>query len=258
MENGRFKQKFKELSIIGTGIFGVVWVALSKDDNMEYAIKKIPISDINVEHVERLLAMMAKLRDDHIVNYISAWREKNFEDRKELYRQSNIPENHPFFCPENNIFLHIQMELCFKTLKDIIHMLNEDLSDQRSNIMTTIGYFISSELLAEILEGVYYLHRQRPPIIHRNLKPTNILISESKNGKFVKIAGFGLAKIQQSISQINTEYVGSPKYMAPEVVSGNYNTPADIYSLGVIIQDLFNIDINEYVYNWLREFKFHF
>jgi serine/threonine protein kinase len=136
------------------------------------------------------------------------------------------------------------MELCSKTLKDLIKQLNEELNQKPEEVMTPLGYYISSELFIEILESVDYLHKQK--VIHRDLKPTNILITDGKNGRFVKIADFGLATIHEFEGQSHTKYSGTPKYRAPEVCSKNkYDLKADIYSLGFILQDLFNFDVNE-------------
>ncbi len=55
-----------------------------------------------------------------------------------------------------------------------------------------MGYFITSEILIEILKGVHYLHGKE--IIHRDLKPENILFSESQSANYIKISDFGLAK----------------------------------------------------------------
>ena len=109
-----------------------------------------------------------------------------------------------------------------------------------------MGYYISSELFIEILESVDYLHKQN--VIHRDLKPENILLTDGQNGRFIKIADFGLSVIHEFVSQSHTTGCGTLKYIAPEVVqSTKYDTKADIYSLGVIVQELFNITINKFV-----------
>jgi serine/threonine protein kinase len=90
---------------------------------------------------------------------------------------------------------------------------------------------------------VEYLHWQN--IIHRNLRLDNILIHNGRNNTFVKIADFGLSKGLR-IGKSNTTDCGTPGYMAPEVIStAKYDTKADIYSLGVILEDLLCIDLNE-------------
>jgi serine/threonine protein kinase len=135
------------------------------------------------------------------------------------------------------------MDLCNKTLGEICEEISNDSFLKEKFFLTPLGYYITSELLVEILEGVDYLHKQN--IIHRDLKPDNILITNGINGRFVKIADFGYAKVLDK-TKLHTKDRGTLKYMAPEVGSSQkYNFKADIYSLGFIVQDLFHIDFNE-------------
>ena len=167
------------------------------------------------------LKVMAKFQNDFIVQHKSSWIEN-----------------------QNSLF--IQMELCFNTLSGVLKQKRNEFNRKEFQTMTSIEFYISSELFREILEGINYLHKSNPPIIHRDLKPANILISFGLNGKFAKIADFGLSTYHGSDSSTHTSRLGSDKYAAPEVRGGrNYNTKADIYSLGAITLELFDIDINE-------------
>jgi serine/threonine protein kinase len=69
---------------------------------------------------------------------------------------------------------------------------DEYLVDSEESVLTLLGYYISCQLFIEVLKGVRYLHKQKPPIIHRDIKPLNILITNGINGRFVKLADFGL------------------------------------------------------------------
>ncbi len=81
-------------------------------------------------------------------------------------------------------------------------------------------------------------------VIHRDLKPENILITNGINGRFVKLADFGISVYHEFIDQSHTQDSGTPKYMAPEVVfSRKYDIKADIFSLGKIVEELFNIEM---------------
>ena len=111
--------------------------------------------------------------------------------------------------------------------------------------MSDIEYFISCKIFIEILLAVQYLHDLNPPIIHRDLKPANILFDDQghNNGVFFKLCDFGLAKLYDGNTL--TKELGTPKYMAPEVWTGHYDTRADIYSLSVIGRnDIFQLDNN--------------
>jgi serine/threonine protein kinase len=116
-------------------------------------------------------------------------------------------------------------------------------------MLPKIAYVITCELFKEILGSVNYLHNHKPPVIHRDLKPANILITDESSGRFVKLGDFGLAVNHEFEDQSHTEGTSTLKYIAPEVFkSRKYGTKADIYSLGVILEDLFNIDSDMYSY----------
>ena len=168
----------------------------------------------------------------------------NYYNKGWIFSFFDFSLKHKILKANKSFLLHIQMELCYKSLKEIINILNDELNQKSNDVMTPLGYYISSELFIEILESVDYLHKQKPSIIHRDLKPSNILVTNGLNGRFVKLADFGLAVIHESEEQTHTKYLGTEGYVAPEVMlTRKYNTKADIYSLGVIASKLFNIDI---------------
>jgi serine/threonine protein kinase len=67
------------------------------------------------------------------------------------------------------------MELCEQTLGELIETI-EKLDFGETNFLSFLKYFISSEIFIDFLEGVNYLHKQNPQIIHRDSRPDNILI----------------------------------------------------------------------------------
>ncbi len=94
-------------------------------------------------------------------------------------------------------------------------------------------YGEASALLAPIAQALDYAHRRK--IIHRDVKPANILISESNTPL---LSDFGIAKILESgeSTQLTGTGVGigTPDYMAPEQWMGKADACTDIYSLGVV------------------------
>jgi hypothetical protein len=250
INNGEYKKDFRELEVISTGHYGVVCKAIYKKQNRIFAIKKIALTEneINSDLISKELNLMMKSNSVFVVLYFKAWVEENYyaENGFENYKNSGIDLSHVVFDAKKPFLLHIQMELCYKTLKRINDQLNEVLNRKYNGILSPLGYYINSEIFKEICESVNFLHKQNPPIIHRDLKPENILLTNGLHGRFIKIADFGLATYHEFEGQSHTKYKGAMSYMAPEVMKRKYyDTKADIYSLGIIYEDLFNIQFKE-------------
>jgi len=87
----------------------------------------------------------------------------------------------------------------------------------------------------QLVRALHYLHSNR--IIHRDMKPQNILIGARR---VVKLCDFGFARAMSSATMVLTSIKGTPLYMAPELVQEQpYNHTVDLWSLGVILYELF-------------------
>nr|CAG4716008.1 unnamed protein product [Naegleria fowleri] len=98
--------------------------------------------------------------------------------------------------------------------------------------------------LLDIANGMNYLHNLKPnPVIHRDLKPGNILLCGTDRNKYTaKICDFGLSKtLSNSRTNSATTNIGTLFYMSNEMISGdtNYNHKVDIYSFAIIMWELF-------------------
>ncbi len=245
--NAKYNKEFKELDLISFGTYGIVCNSMDRKSYDLFAIKKIPFNEELKDSVMKEIQFLQNLKSDLVVRLESVWIEDNYLKRDDYKPDENTSfvSSLEVFRPNKTLLLHIQMELCLMSLKEVMKKLNNELNQIRSKVMTPLGYYIASELSIEILESVNYLHKQK--VIHRDLKPNNILITDGMNGRFVKIADFGLATFHEFDGQSHTKYKETVRYAAPEVMSSTkYDTKADIYSLGVILYELFNIDINEY------------
>ena len=75
-----------------------------------------------------------------------------------------------------------------------------------------------ADIMKQILSGVVYLHSMN--IVHRDLKPENMLYDNE--GKMIKLTDFGTA-VEMNNKRKLSSFVGSPYYIAPEVIRGEYN-----------------------------------
>jgi serine/threonine protein kinase len=113
-----------------------------------------------------------------------------------------------------------------------------------SEVSIQKGFKFSEEFIfqmaLQILKGLEYAHgnlKDKHPIIHRDISPHNIMISESGN---VKILDFGIAKIEKT-NQTATQSaaLGKIRYCAPEVLDGGeHDQLSDLYALGVLLFEL--------------------
>ena len=190
--------QYEFLEKIGKGSFGEVFKAFAKETGEIVAIKIIELNVIIIQ-------------DESVPDII------NQEIR--LLKESQNPRITKFYESfMNNSSLYIVMEyVAGGSVKDIIKMRGP------------IPEIYIPILLREILLALNFLHTEKK--IHRDVKAANILLS--MDGQ-VKLADFGVAaKVSESVSKRNS-FVGTPYWMAPEVISQtSYDAKADIWSLGV-------------------------
>ncbi|KAE8709697.1 Calcium-dependent protein kinase 11 [Hibiscus syriacus] len=122
---------------------------------------------------------------------------------------------------EDEDHVHLVMELCAGG--ELFHRLER------------YGRFPEADarvLFRHLMQVVLYCHEIG--IVHRDLKPENILLATKASSSPIKLADFGLATYIKP-GQCLYGTVGSPFYIAPEVLVGGYNQAADIWSAGVIL-----------------------
>ncbi len=91
----------------------------------------------------------------------------------------------------------------------------------------------AADIISQLLSAIAYCHERH--IVHRDLKPENILIYSSVGGKIkIKVIDFGTAQTFKSDAKLRAT-MGTPYYIAPEVLLQSYNEKCDVWSCGVIL-----------------------
>lgn len=224
-----------ELLYIGKGGFGKVYKYHHEIDHQDYAVKKILLTKESAYNALKEIRILSKLNHPNIVRYFNSWLETSdnkITKKNSFYELSsscedNEEEEDPVLLLNDKIFyICIKMEYCDSTLTKY---LQSDL--QRVH---------KSTIIRNLIEGLHYLHYKQ--VIHRDLKPDNILISFPSFT--IKISDFGLAKIihdpHSALDHVcNTEFTGTLLYASPEQYKGeSYGFETDIYSLGIIWYEL--------------------
>ncbi|MCK4944283.1 MAG: serine/threonine protein kinase, partial [Candidatus Aminicenantes bacterium] len=106
---------------------------------------------------------------------------------------------------------------------DIETLIDEE---EKLSVKTSLHYF------KQILSALEFAHKHK--VIHRDIRPSNILIDEKNN---IKITDFGTSTLLNE-KQYATTRIGSPPYMAPEQFEGKAVFPSDIYSAGCLFYEM--------------------
>lgn len=189
--------------MIGEGQYGKVYLVQHKDTNELYAMKKIN------KKYSNLLSQINML----IKNEIEIMKKLNHKNIIKLIEVINDPISKYYYI--------IQEYISRGNINDVL------------NTIDAIDENIIRKYMHSIIHGVSYLHYNN--IIHRDIKPDNLLIDNNDN---IKITDFGTANIFKSEYLINNNIQGTPAFMAPEVFNIEYskiNEAIDIWSIGVTL-----------------------
>ncbi|OEU16993.1 Pkinase-domain-containing protein [Fragilariopsis cylindrus CCMP1102] len=185
---------------LGHGHYGVVRKCMDRKTNEYYAIKSIRKNKVkNIEVLKREISILKEVKHPHIIELVDV-----FEDPK---------------------YLHLVTELCTGgELFDRIIEKSQSLEGHYSEHDAAL-------IIRDILDAIAYCHSKG--IVHRDLKPENFLFSTKSEGAPIKIIDFGLSRHNDANHAMKTK-VGTPYYVAPEVLRRDYTEGCDIWSIGVI------------------------
>nr|CAH69748.1 cGMP-dependent protein kinase 13-3 [Paramecium tetraurelia] len=183
---------------LGQGQFGNVYLVRTAQDEKLYALKCISKAQIVEQHLERHLA-----QEKQVLSTI------NFPFLMQFYK-SMKDQNYIYFLVE---FIK-GMEL-FDAIREI-------------GLLTTVD---SQFYIGSLLICVEYLHKLQ--IIYRDIKPENIMVDEKG---YLRMIDMGTAKFLNQKSIRTYTIIGTPHYMAPEIITGKgYTFTVDLWSIGVCL-----------------------
>ena len=189
--------KFKE--VLGGGHFGTVRVAYKRKEEPRryYAIKSISKKNLSPSDLEDLIKE---------VDIISGLDHPVIIDFYETY--------------QDEFFFHIVMELCKG--KEVFQKIASEGKIEEKKVAIVIN---------KVLNAIAYCHSRG--ITHRDIKPENILFETNEQNSEIKLIDFGLSR-KYSVDQKMHTILGTPYYIAPEVLKGNYDEKCDIWSIGAL------------------------
>ena len=192
---GQTLGKYEILSSLGSGGFGAVYLARDTWIDKEVAIKVPHRQNLNFSELLREPRLLAALDHPNIVSITTAEKQEN-------------------------VFFIVMEYVRGDTLENLI--ANDGVLD----VTKAVDY------ACQICRAMEHAHAQG--VIHRDLRPPNVLVSQSG---VLKVADFGTSRFLEMAAH-GTTVIGSPSYMAPEQFEGKAVFASDVYSLGVTMYQM--------------------
>ena len=196
------REKYECTKQLGKGGYGKVFQVRNKTTGDLYACKKLTKLNIdNLGKFRREIDILMKLDHPNIIK---------------LYEVFEAPNS-----------LYLIMEECqggelFDKISE--HIENNEMYSEKN----TAG------IMVQVMSAIEYCHNNG--IVHRDLKPENLLYLKKGNEENnpLKVIDFGLSQILETKKSLSSK-VGTPYYISPEILAGNYTEKCDIWSAGVIL-----------------------
>ena len=201
VSKGSFLQNYRMIKELGEGAFGKVYLVEHRTSNVRRAVKELDKSKAEKNSHSKFIAE---------VEILSKLDHPNILKLSELY--------------EDSIRYYVVSEL----------LTGGELFDY----VIKLGHLsevTAAKIMKQILSAVTYCHQNG--IVHRDLKPENLLLeSPPKEGKeiIIKMIDFGTSSLFNPTTRLHKR-IGTPYYIAPEVLNMDYTEKCDVWSCGVIL-----------------------
>merc|ERR1711981_497978 len=195
---GKLRAHYRIGKMLGSGAFGEVRVCVHRESGAQRAVKVLRKSHMDEDEKKMLFNEINNLKDLDHPNILKMY--EFFEDEKRYYIVTDI-------CKGGELFDEI--------------VARGKFSEQDASM-----------LMKQVLSCINYCHQNR--IVHRDLKPENILLEQNKEFDQIKIIDFGTSLVYDPAKKLD-EKLGTPYYIAPEVLNKKYGEKCDIWSIGVIV-----------------------
>lgn len=196
--------KYEILKEIGHGGMSVVYLAMDKRLNKQWAVKEIRKKG-------------SGKNDEIVVNSLLA--EANLMKRLDHPALPRIVD-----IIDNGITIYVVMDYIEGDSLD--KYLQEYGAQPEERVI---------EWAKQLCDALSYLHSQKPPIIYRDMKPANVMLKPEGN---IKIIDFGIAREYKEQNLADTTVLGTKGYAPPEQYSGQTDPRSDIFALGMTMHHL--------------------
>lgn len=261
LDSPHIKYNFTDIKNIGAGGFGSVYEAVHIIEDRKYALKFVKICSLYLD--KREVKMLASLDHPNVLKYYTSWitpfhkwnscsegsGKENSDSIVVFAKEITLSENNSAMVntePKSKNVKSSELKLIY----DACLVIQTELCSPNKNLKILIDegeiFTMSDEkrlnLFLDIVTGLQYIHDQG--IMHRDLKPANILIDRDNRAK---IGDFGFARkcklspAGKTSENDLSQNVGTYLYVAPEVENSTvYDKKADIYSLGMILFEMYH------------------
>ncbi|XP_028848064.1 peripheral plasma membrane protein CASK isoform X18 [Denticeps clupeoides] len=189
------------------GPFSVVRRCINRETGQQFAVKIVDVAKftsspgLSTEDLKREASICHMLKHPHIVELLETYSSDGM-----LYMVFEFMDG---------------ADLCFEIVK-------------RADAGFVYSEAVASHYMRQILEALRYCHDNN--VIHRDVKPHCVLLASKENSAPVKLGGFGVAIQLGESGLVAGGRVGTPHFMAPEVVKREpYGKPVDVWGCGVIL-----------------------